>query len=432
MNEGQPHQKHEYILTSFQRHSILVVCFLLYMVNFMDRQVLSVVMEPMKLDLGLTDTQAGMLQSGFFLSMAFFAFPAAYLVDRWSRRKSLAIMAIVWSGFTYITGLGKSFTGVLLPRMLVGIGEAGFAPGGTAMISAAYPQEARSRVLGLFNASIPLGAALGTILGGYIAGRTGEWRTPFLIFAVPGIILGVVTLFLKDYKTTVVIDDTGRKKGFFSSVASLIKIPTLRLVYIGYAMQLAMTMAFIVWAPAFIMRAQGIQVEKAGVIVGAIGLLGILGAPLGGIAADLWQKKNPRGRLYVALITVWLGAIMMALTILFELRGLGLVFGLLWGILAVAGTPAVNSISQDVVTPGIKGLSWGMAGFIAMLGGAAWAPSVVGAVSDSLGGGAYGLKAALTGITACGIVAGLMFLLASKHYPRDLEKVKGLQLEAEK
>jgi MFS family permease len=197
-------------------------------------------------------------------------------------------------------------------------------------------------------------------------------------------------------------------------------------------MQLAMTMAFIVWAPAFVMRAQGIQVEKAGVIVGAIGLLGILGAPLGGIAADLWQKKSPRGRIYVALLTVWLGAIMMALTILFELRGLGLVFGLFWGILAVAGTPAVNSISQDVVTPGIKGLSWGMAGFIAMLGGAAWAPSVVGAVSDSLGGGAYGLKAALIGITICGIVAGLMFLLASRHYPQDLETVKGLHLEAEK
>jgi len=130
MNNDQRTSKHEFKLNAFQRNSILVICFLLYMINFMDRQVLSVVLEPLKLDLGLTDTQAGLLQTVFFLSMAFFAFPAAYLVDRWSRRKALSVMAIVWSAFTYITGLGKTFLGVLLPRIVVGIGEAGFPPQG--------------------------------------------------------------------------------------------------------------------------------------------------------------------------------------------------------------------------------------------------------------------------------------------------------------
>ena len=431
MNNDQRTSKHEFQLSAFQKHSILVICFLLYMVNFMDRQVLSVVLEPLRLDLGLSDTQAGLLQTVFFLSMAFFAFPTAYLVDRWSRRKALSLMAIVWSAFTYITGLGKSFLGVLLPRIMVGIGEAGFAPGGTAMITAAYPQKARSRVLGIFNASIPLGASLGTILGGYLAHHFGGWRTPFYVFAIPGIILGILALFLKDYKTVKEVDASGKRKKFAGSVFSLIKIPTLRWLYIGYAMQLAMTFAFIVWAPAFLMRAHGITVAKAGLIMGFVGLVGIVGAPLGGIIADLWQKRNPKGRMYTTIVATFFGAILLALTVLFELKGIGYLFAIILGIFIVMGTPAVNSVSQDVVHPGLKGLSWGMAGFIAMLGGAGWAPSAVGAISDGLGGGAHGLKVALIMMSLCGIIAGLLFWFGSRHYPSDMDKVKDILLEAE-
>ena len=432
MNDNQTVPSEGFKLTGFQRTSILVICFLLYMVNYMDRQVLSVVLEPMKQDLGFTDTQAGMLQTGFFLSMAVLAFPAAYLVDRWSRRKVLGLMAIIWSVFTYVTGLGRSFMGVLLPRILVGVGEAGFPPAGTAMITAAYPPQARGRVLGIFSASIPLGASLGTILGGHLAGRYGDWRAPFFIFAIPGVILGVLALFLKDYKTVKTVDASGKRTMFISSLGALLKIPTLRWVYVGYALQLSMTMAFIVWGPAYIMRAHDLPVAKAGMFMGVIGLMGIVGAPLGGIIADLWQKKNPRGRMYTCVIGAFFGSILLALTVLFELAGIGFAFGLILGIFLMMPTPAVNAISQDVVTPGLKGLSWGMAGFIAMLGGAAWAPSAVGAVSDTLGGGAHGLKVALMLMSVTGLLSSICYWFGSKYYPVDMDKVKGFVLEAEK
>ena len=302
MAENQATAGAGFKLAGFQKHSILIVCFLLYMINFMDRQVLSVVLEPMKQDLGLSDTQAGMLQSGFFLSMALLTFPASYMVDRWSRRKALALMAVIWSIFTYVTGLGKSFVGVLLPRVLTGVGEAGFPPAGSAMISAAYSPQARSRALGIFNAAIPLGASLGTILGGFLAQQQGSWRSPFFIFAVPGIILGIAAFFLKDYKSVSATDESGKKKNMFSAPLAVMKIPTLRWLYLGYAMQLAMTMAFIVWGPAFLMRAQNLDVAKAGAIMGGIGLLGVIGAPLGGVVADIWQKKNRAGaRVHAAL-----------------------------------------------------------------------------------------------------------------------------------
>jgi len=86
-------------------------------------------------------------------------FPIAYLIDRWSRRKAIGLMAILWSIATFTTGLAKNFTGVLIPRFFVGLGEAGFVPGGTAMISASYPKEKRGWAMGIFHIAIPLGAA---------------------------------------------------------------------------------------------------------------------------------------------------------------------------------------------------------------------------------------------------------------------------------
>lgn len=178
-------------VSPWQARNVLTVCFLLYMINCMDRQVLSAVLEPMKLDLGLTDTQVGLIQTLFLLSIALLAFPVSYLVDRWSRRKAIGIMAVVWSVFTFMTGLGKSFWGVIIPRSLVGAGEAGFSAGGTAMIAAVYPREARAKAMGIFNAAIPLGAGLGVMLGGYISVHFGGWRSPFFVFAIPGLIFGL-------------------------------------------------------------------------------------------------------------------------------------------------------------------------------------------------------------------------------------------------
>jgi MFS family permease len=432
MKNDMPRQAETFKVSGFERSSILIICLLLYMINFMDRQVLSAVLEPMKLDLKLTDTQAGILQTAFFLSMAFMGIPASYLADRWSRRKTISLIAVIWSIFTYITGLGRSFIGVLLPRIVVGVGEAGYPAASTAMLTAVYPQESRSRVLGLFNMAIPLGSALGAMLGGYLSAHYGGWRTPFFVFAVPGIILGIMAFFLKDYKTVAVTDEQGKKAGFRSTIVLLFKIPTLRWLYIGYAMDRAMAFAFAAWGAAFIMRAHGVTEAKAGMILGLTALTGVVGTPIGGIIADLWQKKNRRGRSLTPALATFGAAILMCLALLLDLKGPGLALIALFGVFAVIGIPAVNSISQDVVGPGLKGISWGMAGVITMICGAAWSPSAVGIISDALGGGARGLKIALMMMSLCGLVASFCFWRCSKHYPEDMEKVQGFTLEAER
>ncbi len=380
--------------------------------------------------MGLTDAQAGIINTVFLLSIALFSVPAAFLVDRWSRRKSLSIMAIVWSGFTFLTGLGRSFFGVLLPRTVVGIGEAGFSAGGTAMISAAYSKESRSKALGVFNAFITLGAALGMIIGGKIATAYG-WRAPFFVFAVPGIILGIMALFLRDYKTVDELDESGNKMKFWALAKRLFKIPTLRWLYIGFAMQNVLAFSYLSWTPAFLMRSQSITAAKAGLIVGVISLMAIIGAPIGGAIADAWQRKSVRGRMLLPTTTMFIIAILFPLAVLFDFKGLGFVFGLLFGAVLMMGLPAMNAITQDVVTPGLKGLAWGMCVLSMYVLGGGWAPLAVGAISDALGGGAYGLKVGLILSSVGAVLAGICLWIGSKHYSEDSDKVKHVTLEAE-
>ena len=191
---------------------ILIICTLLYMVNYMDRQVVAAVVEPMKAALNLNDGDIGVLGTVFLLSIALFSFPVAYLVDRWSRRKTIGIMAIVWSAFTFLTGKASSFWTLLIPRSLVGVGEAGFSSGGTAMVGAAYSTKKRGAMMGIFNMSIPLGVALGSVLGGTLA-KTQGWQAPFLYFAIPGVILGILawSIFFPTLKktTTMLIGSAG-------------------------------------------------------------------------------------------------------------------------------------------------------------------------------------------------------------------------------
>ncbi|MBU4583463.1 MAG: MFS transporter [Proteobacteria bacterium] len=408
----------------------LIVCSLLMAMNFMDRMVLSAVLEPMKIDLGLSDTQVGLINTAFLLSIAFFSFPVSYLVDRWSRRKSLAIMAIIWSFFTFITGLGKSFIGVLIPRTIVGAGEAGFSAAGTAMITASFPAEKRSRVLGIFNMSVPIGMALGVVLGGYISTNHGGWRAPFIVFAIPGIILGIIAFFLKDYKTIENLDNTGKREGIFVSTRKLLQIPTLRWLYLGYGF-LQMLTSVLIWVPAYLMRSHKISEAEAGIFMGGIALMSILGAPIGGFLADLWQRKNKKGRMYLPALSQFISAILLAGAFFCEFKGIGLLLGYAYGVIAVMSLPALGAVSQDVVTPAIKGMSTGLT-VVAMYFIGGWAPYAVGGISDMLGGGVIGLKIALMIMSSGGILAGICFWIGSRHYPSDMDKVKGITLEGER
>jgi len=411
----------------WRAHYILIICFLLYVINYADRQIFAAVLQLMKNDLNLTDAECGLLQTIFLVGISLFAFPAGHLIDRWSRKKSIAAMAVIWSASTYVTGLAKSFTGVLLPRAIVGIGEAGFTAGGTALIGAAYPNAYRGRVFGIFNTAIIVGIALGTILGGAIATKYG-WRAPFLYFAIPGVILGILALFIKDYTTTASPTASNGKSDFLGSIVALYNIPSLKWFFLGYGILNFTSTSFLVWTPAYAMRTMNWSAAQASLVVGIATLVCILGPPIGGFIGDYWQKKNPRGRVLLACVAAVIGTILLLLLTFLKFTIPGIAIFTLWGTINIMILPILAAVSQDVVPASHKGLSFGLAAAAAYLLGGAWGPVVTGKLSDAFGGGADGLTYALA-ITCIGGFIGAFFMyLASRHYAEDTEKVKGEQV----
>ena len=416
----------------WRAHWILIMCSILYMINYMDRNVLTVVLQPIKLEMGLSDSELGILQTIFILSIALFSFPIAFMVDRWSRRKSIGLMAIVWSIFTAVTGLARNFVGLLIPRAFVGVGEAGFSAGGTAMITAAYPKNKHGWALGFFNLAIPLGVAIGTIVGGVLASSMG-WRTPFFVFAVLGVLAGIGAFFLGDYKT-VREDMGGGLRGLGRSIVAILKIPTMKWFFIGYGCYSFMTQAFLGWLPSFLMRQFEWTTAQAGTVIGVVGLLALLGAPLGGFLADYWNRKNPRGHLYVPALGTIISALAMAgAFLLFPLSfAVGISVAAIYGIFSIIPSPPLGIVSQNVIPPAHKGLSWGLSVFSMYFLGGAWSPWLVGSISDGLGGGANGLKWALIIASIGGILGTICFLIASRTYPADVDRVKDSVLQSEK
>jgi MFS family permease len=411
---------------------VLIICCLLYTVNFMDRSIFSVVLEPIKKEFGLTDAQSGLLQTVFLASMLVFSFPAGYLVDRWSRRKSLGIMALLWSVMTYFTGWGRTFIGVLIPRALTGVGEAGFGAAGIPLISASYPEKERAKKLGIFNAFLLVGAVIGYGGGGIIAEKFG-WRTPFYWFAVPGIILGILAFFMQDYPNTPKAADGS--EGFFKSVKEICSIPTMRWTYLGYGLAGFVANAFNVWAVAMFMRGTGMTLKQAAITMVVLAFLSIAGPILGGKIADQMREKKINGRPIYGAFAILVGSLLTALGLYFvvflntsgfDFKSVMFIVGII--ILAISqgavmsANVALSTITQDVVKVKYRGLSAGLTVAAMYLFGGAWAPWAIGKISDVLGGGKDGLFTALVISQMVGIICMLVFFRAAKFYTEDFQK----------
>ena len=173
----------EYKLSTRNTYYIFALLFLLYFFDYVDRMIMTSLFPFIQKEWGLTDTQSGLLVSMVYWSIVAFVLPVSILVDRWSRKKTIGIMAFLWSMATLACAFTKTFPQLLMTRAAIGIGEAGYAPAGTAMLSGLFPEEKRSRMMGLWNMSIPLGTAVGIGLGGFIAAHWG-WRHAFGVVAM--------------------------------------------------------------------------------------------------------------------------------------------------------------------------------------------------------------------------------------------------------
>lgn len=422
-----------YLFSKGYTNYIFILLFLLYMFDYIDRMVITSLFPFLKADWNLTDTQCGMLVSAVYWSIVLFTFPISILVDRWSRRKTIGLMAVLWSIATGLGAFSKSFRHLFITRSIVGVGEAGYAPGGSAMMSALYPQEKRSLMMGLWNASIPLGSAIGVAIGGIIAAHWG-WRHALGIVAIPGFIIAILFFFIKDYKTIGLVRTVkaptkavNRKKvrmSVMDTLAEFLSKPSLIFTYFGMAGVIFTTTSLLTWLPTYFHRVQGVLEKDAGVKASAVMLFAIIGAPLGGYITDRWRKKQINARLLVPTITSLLSAILMFLAFSVFDGQIQYLILLSMGISITAFIAATGAVTQDVVHPGLRAMSYAIAVVIQNLLGASLGPIVMGAISD-----ATNIQTAFTFLPISLLIASALFFAGSFYYEKDLKKVEKVELE---
>ena len=271
----------------------LAMLLLVYSFNFLDRQILSILAQPVQRDLGLDDGQMGMLGGLAFAALySTLAIPLALIADRTSRTWVITVSLAVWSGFTALCGTAQNFTQMFLYRLGVGVGEAGGVAPSYALIADTFPPERRARALAIYSLGIPLGAAGGVLLGGYIA-QAVEWRTAFYTVGLAGL---VIAPFFR-----LIVKDPPR------APASAGRIPVSRvfgilarktsfwLLAFGAAAGSMCGYGVAFWLPSLMMRSFGLDLIQTGQFFGALLLSGgVAGILLGGSLGDRLGQRNKR------------------------------------------------------------------------------------------------------------------------------------------
>jgi MFS family permease len=396
------HTKHNdsggYLVSKKYSYYVFILLFLLYMFNYMDRLVVVSVFPFLHEQWGISDTQGGLLVSAAYWAILIFSLPFSVLIDRWSRRKTISLMAIMWSIATAVCGFTNNFIQLFAARSAIGIGEAGFAPGGTAMISALFPEKKRAAIMGIWNASIPMGSALGIALGAVVAERFG-WRSAFWLVALPGVIVGFIFFGIKDYQTvnlTKTDDDSpiqgDRKKMRPGDILKeFTRTRSLVFTYLAFAGNTFVTTSLMSWLPTFFHRYEGISMSKAGIKGGAVMMFAIIGAPLGGYLADKWHARRANARMVFCGLSSLMSSVIFFVAFTFLSGTPQYVLMLFGGIAIVAFVPAAAAVTQDVVHPGLRAISYSLCVIVQHILGSSTGPVVVGAISDS-----YDIRTAMT------------------------------------
>ena len=422
-----PEDNNGYLFSKRYSNYVFVLLFLLYMFDYIDRMIVTSMFGSIEMEWGISHTQSGMLVSAVYWAIVILTFPVSILVDRWSRTKTIGIMAIMWSVATALCALTGNFVQLFMARMLIGVGEAGYAPGGSAMISGLYPIDKRSKMMGLWNASIPLGTAMGVMLGGIIAVKLG-WKHAFGLVAIPGFIVAILFLFVKDYKTVDLsfVDKSNKKVRMERKdiVKEFVKKPSIIYTYFGMAAVVFVTTSLISWLSTYFQNARNLPQDKAGTLASAVMIMALVGAPIGGYLTDKWRKTQANARLLFPAITTFVSAVLLFMALFIFKGTVQYIIFLLMGICIFLFISGAVSVTQDVIHPGLRATSYAIAVVIQNLLGSSTAPIVMGKIYDL-----SNIQTALSILPFILIIGSVLFYVGSRYYENDMGKVAKINLE---
>lgn len=283
-----------------QRYPYLVAGTLafVYMFNFLDRQLLSVLAEPVKRDLHLSDTQLGLL-TGFMFALFYtvFGIPVAMIADRRNRVKLVAIASALWSLFSIASGLATGFTTLAAARIGVGIGEAGGSPPSYSILSDYFPAERRGNAMALYSLGVPVGSLLGIAGGAWIAAHYG-WRSAFLVIGSIGLTLPLLVLAVVREPVRGRLDDSASAErdnhAIGAALAFFVRSPVLMLNALAAGLTAFVGYGILNWAPAYLLRVQGMTLsELAGNYSLVAGIMMLIGTWGGGLLVDRLAVRTP-------------------------------------------------------------------------------------------------------------------------------------------
>ena len=369
----------------------LAVMTLLNFVNYIDRYVLPAVGPKIKDELGLSDAQLGLLGSAFLFSYLLTSPIFGRLGDRGSRTKLIAVGVGVWSLATAAGGMVRNLSQMFVARGVVGVGEASYASISPALISDYYPPERRGRAFAIFYLAIPVGSAVGYLLGGFLDEHFG-WRAAFLAVGLPGVILALLALTVVDPPRG--INDPVRDRpeakaaqaSFGETLWLLARNHRYVLAVLGYAAYTFAVGGLSFWVPIYFNRELSVPLARADFLVGAITVVaGILGTFTGGYLADLLARRSREAYLYLSgwSMVVAVPAVWIALSSRTPAVYLSALFAAEF--LVFLSTGPINVVLVTVVPVAIRAMAMAVSIFVIHILGDALAPWLIGAVSDQVG-----------------------------------------------
>ena len=411
------------------RYFMLAILTLVAVMNFVDRQILAILLESIKADLKFTDLQLGLLSGLVFaIFYALVGIPIARLADRWDRRKIISISLFFWSLMTVISGFATSFWHLALARIGVGIGEGGVQPASHSLIAEKFSAKERGTAFAIYSAGITLGIFAALFVGGWANDQFG-WRVAFFIAGAPGIILALIAYFsiletrpAKKFSPSMFMAMPG-EKSLWQSLAFFWQSKSWRYAAIAAVCTQIATLGMTAWLPAFIIRSYGLSTAQTGLILAVqIGICGTLGAMVGGVAADKLAKSRGIQWLPWTLMCSYALACIIAPTayILTDLTVFVVLLGLLTGLL-LTSSGVQFAIAQSVVKSDMRAISSALLILLINLIGLGLGPLIIGGLSD-LFQESYGnqsLRYAMLCVTPLYIIGVFFFYKSGVHLPSE-------------
>lgn len=362
-----------------QATRVLIVLTLINYLNYIDRYILAAVLHSIQIDLQLTDFQGGALATAFMIPYFLTAPFYGYLGDQKPRNVILAFGATLWSGATFLCGFAQSFWSLMAARFALGTGESSFSSISPGFLTDFYPKEKHGRILAIFSAALPVGAALGYVLGGLLGASVG-WRNAFFIVGLPGFIMAFFVWR---------IADTRNKKGVQSEkwslkyTLALLKEKPYVWTVAGYCAYTFVLGGLAHWMPSYMQRVQGFDELKANLIFGGIAVVsGLLGTLIGGRWSDIWDRRSGHGYLKLSCLSMVFVFPFFALTI-FATHFYFFIFGLfMTQFFFFLSTSPINVVLLTSVPEKYRSSAMAFAIFACHILGDAISSPLIGFISD--------------------------------------------------